>query len=226
MSLYILTGTDTHKLKGDSKMNDLQLNQAEMLLGVMKRDYPELKKIYEKAINAEFINVNSSNAGEPALYKTIVNNQKLMKRYFMIIGYELCMENGYCYFIGTIDSEKDEQVSAEDKKEIRDLVQCLQIFALFKNINNNFGVVKDFQFNISNIEMAINDNAEYRAMISLNEKSENSYRKYIERQVNILKNNGYLEEINKKEGKYKTLNSLDYLIRKAELIDIREEDYE
>jgi len=207
-------------------MNDLQISQMEMLLTDMRRDYPELKKIYEKAINAEFINVNSSNTGESALYKIIVNNQELIKRYFMIIGYELCMENGYCYFIGTIDSEKDEQVTAEDKKEIRDLVQCLQIFALLKNINNNFGVIKDFEFNISNIEMAINNNAEYRAMISLNEKNENSYRKYIEKQINILKNNGYIEEISKKEGKYKTLNSLDYLIKKAELIDIREEDYE
>ena len=143
-----------------------------------------------------------------------------------MIGYELCMKNGYCYFLGTIESEKDENVSVQDRKEIKDLVQCMQIFALFKNINNSFGLIRDFEFNISNLEMAINDNAEYRAMISLENKNEDSYRKYIEKQVNILKANRYVEEIEKKEGKYKTLNSFDYLIDRINTIEIMEDDNE
>ena len=207
-------------------MTDMQINQAEISLDDMRNSFPEFRQIFQKALNADFINANSSNIGEPALYKIIVNNQKLIKKFFLMIGYELCMRNGYCYFLGTIESEKDESVNAQDRKEIKDLVQCLQIFALFKNINNNFGLIRDFEFNISNLEMAINNNAEYRAMISLENKNEDSYRKYIEKQVAILKSNGYVEEIEKKEGKYKTLNSFDYLIDRINTIEIMEDDNE
>lgn len=207
-------------------MTDMQINQAEISLDDMRNSFPEFRQIFHKALNADFINANSTTIGEPALYKIIVNNQKLIKKFFVMIGYELCMKNGYCYFLGTIESEKDENVSVQDRKEIKDLVQCMQIFALFKNINNNFGLIRDFEFNISNLEMAINDNAEYRAMISLENKNEDSYRKYIEKQVNILKANGYVEEIEKKEGKYKTLNSFDYLIDRIKTIEIMEDDNE
>jgi len=204
----------------------MQINQVEISLDDMRNSFPEFRQIFQKALNADFINVNSSRIGEPALYKIIANNQKLIKKFFVMIGYELCMRNGYCYFLGTVENEQDENVSAQDRKEIKDLVQCMQIFALFKNINNNFGLIRDFEFNISNLEMAINDNAEYRAMISLENKNEDSYRKYIEKQVNILKSNGYVEEIEKKEGKYKTLNSFDYLIDRINTIEIMEDDNE
>jgi len=192
-------------------MNDMQINQAEIYLEEIKRNFPEFKKIFSKATNAEYINENSKNIGELSLYKFILNKQEIIKRYFSIIGYELQLRKGYCYFVSSLESENDEKVDASDRKNIKDIVVCLQIYGLLKNINNNFGLVKGLEFSISSIESAVSQDPRLKTMIKINDKSKESYRKYIEKQIWILRSNGFIEEINKREGTYKTLNSFEVL---------------
>lgn len=207
-------------------MNDIQLNQIEISLEDLRRTYPEIKKIFEKAVHGEFINANSSTPGEPSLYKIIINNVNIIKNYFMIIGYELRIEKGYCYFLGTIESESDETTNSQDRKEIKELIGCMSAFALLKNINNNFGLIEGFEFTLSNIEAEITNDPSYDAMLPTTSKTDDSYRKHIERMISLLKSNGFVEEVSKKERKYKTLNSFAYLVERVESLEIYGEEYE
>jgi len=204
-------------------MNDIQITQTETMLEELRREFPELKKIFKKAVNGEFINENSLKSGESNLYRLIVNNANLVKQYFMVIGYELYIDKGFCYFLNTIDNIKDEKINPQDRKEINALVSCMAAFAFFKNINNNFGVIKDFEFTISNIENEMINNPLTQTVIQKSDKNV-SYRKYIETQLKHLKNNGYIEEVSSKEGKYKTLNSLFYLVDRINSLEILSEN--
>lgn len=207
-------------------MNDLQINQIEVSLEELRRTYPEIKKIFEKAIHGEFINANSSTPGESSLYKTIVNNTNLIKQYFMIIGYELRLEKGYCYFLATIESENDETANLQDRKEIKGLVGCMSAFALLKNVNNNFGLIDGFEFTLSTIEMEIANDPIYDTIIPMRSNGDDSYRKYIEKLISLLKLHGYIEEVSKKEKRYKTLNSFSYLVERVDNLEIIGEEDE
>ncbi len=204
-------------------MEDIDKSQAEYFLGKMYMDYPELEKLFIKAIKGEFINNNSANSEESNLYRVTKNNEELFTKYFQIIGYKLKVDDGFCYFTSTYNSIKDEGISSTDKPQINGIVQCLEIFNFLKTINNNFGTLRDMEFQISSIEDAVNNNSEFSMMIPDNKKNADTNRKHIENIINTLKKNGYVEEINKSEQKFKTLNSLQYLIDIVYRVDIEGE---
>ncbi len=192
-------------------MNDTNIAQAEYYLEQTRSNFPELRKVFDKLSSGDFINKNSNDLKEIALYRSIYNNPTIFKKYFYTLGFELIIENGYCYFTNRIEEERDENASSRDNPQINKILNALVIFNFFKTILNNFGTIEGFEFNISTLEDAVNSNAEYRDLIPSKSKDPQSNRKSIESMLSSFQKFGYIDEVEKKEGRYKTLSSLDYL---------------
>ncbi len=197
--------------------------QAEFYLDKIRGDFPELRKIFDKLSSGEFINRNSTHTEISALYRVTYNNRTLFKKYYFALGFDLIIEDGFCYFANKIDSEKDENVSLEDNTQINKIIDSLVSLNFFKTILDNFGSIESFEFTISSIDDAVNNEVKYRNLIPREGKNIESNRKYIEVTFNSFLKNGYIELIDKKEGRYKTLCSLDYLKNIADQMTVEEE---
>lgn len=204
-------------------MKELNLVILKDNLREFRIEFPESIKIFNTLSSGNFINKSSSSLEEQRHYKTLTSNSSIFKEYFLIIGFELIMEDGYCYFVDKIISANDEKVTGENQTQISKIVEFLEIFILLKTVFNSVDLVDSFEFTISKLEEAINNNSEYKSKVpSLNKSDSN--RKAIENILAKFSSGGFIEEINKKEGRYKTLDCLKYIINIAHSIDIVEEN--
>lgn len=186
-------------------------------------EFPETIKIFNTLSSGGFINKSSSNLEEQRHYKTLTTNGNVFKEFFSLIGFELIIEDGYCYFVDRINSFNDEKITSENQTQIGKVVDFLQIFILLKAVFNSIDLVDRFEFTIGKLEEAINNNNEYKSKVPNLNKSE-SNRKAIENSLSKFSSAGFIEEINKKDGRYRTLDSLKYIINIAHSIDIFEEN--
>ena len=121
-------------------MKDLNLVMLKDNLHEFRIEFPETIKIFNTLSSGGFINKSSSNLEEQRHYKTLTTNGNVFKEFFSLIGFELIIEDGYCYFVDRINSFNDEKIkySMLDSVGVKKLAKILDksmVNHLSKNIN-------------------------------------------------------------------------------------------
>lgn len=161
-----------------------------------------MEKIYHHILKGNFINENSSKNSSAELYEAILLQESEVRAYFKVIGYILFKREGYLYFAhdGASDS-----TSALEK-----MVDYIEIANFLKTIDTNFGV--GYRFRLSSLENFLNNNLELQdlayKMRGINAKDN---REFIQKIIEKLKKDGFIEETSGTNAEYLVLNSYDYI---------------
>ena len=173
-----------------------------MLINIEELLPQHLQKIYENILKGNFINENSSKNGNSELYEAIMLKESEVRAYFKAIGYILMKREGYFYFAhdGASDS-----VSALEK-----MVDYIDIASFLRTVDSNFSV--GYRFRLSSLENQLNNNIELQnlatKMKGINAKDN---REFIQKIIDRLKKDGFLEEVNSGHSEYIILNSYEYI---------------
>ncbi|SFV74893.1 hypothetical protein MNB_SM-3-1498 [hydrothermal vent metagenome] len=161
-----------------------------------------IKKIYQMILKGEFINENSSKNGMNALYEAISVQENELRAYFRVIGYELLCRDGYYYFA------HDEASTA--KSVLEQMVDYIDIVNFLKVIDPNFGV--GYRFTLSSLEMQLNSNIELQNLAKkMKWVKAKDNREFIQKIIEKLKKDGFIEDIDNTKSKYIVLNCYEYI---------------
>lgn len=157
-------------------------------------------------VNAKFINENSLSSKIVNAYKFIQYNKQNIRDYYSLIGYELVCSTGYCYFT-------PERYDVVPTKYALDFVDYIDIHNLLINISSEFTARNDFIFNISTLESRINNDIDLKTIVEKMTfiKKRETYREFCKALLEKLKNDGFVESFNNKEGEYKLLKSYKHI---------------
>jgi hypothetical protein len=173
-----------------------------------------IDKIYKAILSGHFINENSRKSGYSELYKIIDENEVELRAYFKPLGYILIRRAGYFYFASDNVLEK--------KSMLNLIIDYIEIIDFFKTLDNNFGV--GYYFTISSIENKLSSaNMELEDIVlKMKRTKTQNNREFIQKIIDKLKKNGFIEEQDSIRGKYLVLNSYDYietLLREVEIYE-------
>jgi len=161
-----------------------------------------MQKIYAIILKGGFINENSSKNSNAEIYEAIISMEAEVRAYFQPIGYILMKRAGYFYFA---HDEASDGVGALEK-----IVDYIDIVNLLKTVDNNFSV--GYRFKLSSVEEQFNSSLELqelaKKMRGINAKNN---REFVQKIVEKLKKDGFVEEINGVNAEYIVLNSYDYI---------------
>jgi len=161
-----------------------------------------IQKLYENILKGNFINENSSKNGNSELYEAIMLQESQVRAYFKVIGYILMKREGYFYFA--------HDGASESSSALEKMVDYIEISSFLRTIDSNFSV--GYRFRLSSIENQLNNNIELQdlanKMKGINAKDN---REFIQKIIEKLKKDGFLEEVNSTNAEYIILNSYDYI---------------
>lgn len=173
------------------------------------QDYKDEMAIIEKCrLSGMFINENSLLSSMANTYSFIQHNYKLVREYFLILGDTLQADDGFYYFY------KSEYESENvEKAFVTNLIDYIDILKFFTTIDSSFTAKNDYVFNIGSLEIKLNDDIELKNMSEkmFFIKKKSTTREFLESLLSKMKNDGYLEVFNSKEGKYKLMKSFKYI---------------
>lgn len=173
-------------------------------------DLQEHKDIFltieECRMNAKFICENSLSSKIVNAYKFIQYNKQDVRDYYNLIGYGLVCETGYCYFT------PDEYEEVPSKYAI-DFLQYIDIHNLLISVSSEFTVRNDFTFNISTLEARINHDIDLKMIVDKMTfvRKGDTYREFCKALLDKMKNDGFVESFNNKEGEYQLLKSYKHV---------------
>jgi len=161
-----------------------------------------IEKIYAIILKGGFINENSSKNANSEIYDAIVEKEAEIRAYFLPLGYALIRRAGYFYFA---HDEASDGTAALEK-----IVDYIDIVNFLKTVDNNFNI--GYRFKLSSIETQLNASMELqelaKKMRGINFKNN---REFVQKIVEKLKKDGFLEEISSINAEYIVLNSYDYI---------------
>jgi len=173
-----------------------------MLLDTKELLPQHLQKIYQMILRGEFINENSSKKGNNEIYEAIVSKELEVREYFKAIGYILFKREGYFYFAH--DDAPNTSGSLER------IVDYIEIANFLKMLDSNFGV--GYRFRLDSVENLLNNNIELQEIVlKMKGLHANTNREYIEKLIDKLRKDGFVEETNATHSEYVVLNSYDYI---------------
>lgn len=161
-----------------------------------------IQRIYQDILKGNFINENSSKNGNSEIYEAIVSKESELRAYFKPIGYILIRGEGYFYFAhdGAPDS-----VSALEK-----IVDYIDIAHFLRTVDSNFGV--GYRFSLNSVESHLNANMELQEQAQkMKGILAKDNREFLEKIIDRLKKDGFVEEVNSAASEYIILNSYDYI---------------
>jgi hypothetical protein len=173
-----------------------------MLINVEELLPQQIERIYQTILKGNFINENSSKNGNSELYDALMSKEIEVRAYFKPIGYILIKREGYFYFAhdGASDS-----VSALER-----IVDYIDIANFLRTVDSNFSV--GYRFRLNSIENQLNNNIELQdlayKMKGINAKDN---REFIQKIIERLKKDGFVEELNSVNAEYIILNSYEYI---------------
>jgi len=172
-----------------------------------------LQKIYQMILRGEFINENSSKKGNNEIYEAILSKETEVREYFRAIGYVLIKREGYFYFA------HDDAPNTPGALER--IVDYIDIANFLKMLDSNFGV--GYRFKLSSIENLLNNNIELQEIVSkMKGLNANTNREYVQKIVDRLRKDGFVEEQNSAKGEFVVLNSYDYIEAFLNEVDVYE----
>lgn len=173
-----------------------------MLVNVEELVPQHIGKIYQTIINGGYINENSSKSGNSELYEAIVSKESELRAYFKPLGYILMKREGYFYFA------RDDISDGESSLEL--IVDYIEIANFFKTLDANFSV--GYRFSLTTMEHQLNTNIELQDLSNkMKGIKANDNREFIQKIVDKLKKDGFIEEKNSVSREYMVLNSYNYI---------------
>jgi hypothetical protein len=173
-----------------------------MLINVEELVPQHIGKIYQSILKGAYINENSTKNGSTELYEAIVSKESELRAYFKPLGYALIKREGYFYFA------RDDAPDGEAALEL--IVDYIDIANFFKTLDSNFTV--GYRFSLTSMEHQLNTNIELQDMSSkMKGIKAKDNREFIQKIVDKLKKDGFLEERNATNSEYIVLNSYDYI---------------
>jgi len=161
-----------------------------------------MEKLYQLILKGSFINENSTKNSNAELYEAILLQENEVRAYFKTIGYILLKREGYLYFAH--DSASDSAGALEK------MVDYIEIANFLRTLDSNFSV--GYRFRLHSIENQLNNNIELQdlayKMKGVNAKD---HREFVQKIVDKLKKDGFIEELNTINAEYIVLNSYDYI---------------
>jgi hypothetical protein len=173
-----------------------------MLIDVEELVPQHIGKIYQIILKGAYINENSSKNGNVELYEAIVSKESELRAYFKPLGYALIKREGYFYFA------RDDAPDGEAALEL--IVDYIDIANFFKTLDANFTV--GYRFSLTSMEHQLNTNIELQDLSNkMKGIKAKDNREFIQKVVDKLKKDGFLEERNSANAEYIVLNSYDYI---------------
>ncbi|MEA3227898.1 MAG: hypothetical protein U9P38_02375 [Campylobacterota bacterium] len=173
-----------------------------------------MQKIYAIILKGGFINENSSKNSNTEIYNAITTKESEIRAYFLPLGYILMHRSGYFYFAHDEASDKE---SALEK-----IVDYIDIVNFLKTVDNSFSI--GYRFKLSSIENQLNSSIELqdlaKKMKGINSKSN---REFVQKIVDKLKKDGFVEEVSTQNAEFIVLNSYDYIEMFLSEVEIYEE---
>jgi len=161
-----------------------------------------IEKIYQTILRGGYINENSTKNGNAEMYEAIVSKESELRAYFKPLGYILMKREGYFYFA------REDASNGETALEL--IVDYIDIANFFKTLDVNFSV--GYRFSLTAMEQQLNSNIELQELSSkMKGIKANDHREFIQKIVDKLKKDGFLEERNFTNAEYIVLNSYDYI---------------
>jgi len=173
-----------------------------MLIDVEELVPQQIGKIYQTILKGGYFNENSSKYGNAELYEAIATKESELRAYFKPLGYALIKREGYFYFA------RDDASDGESALEL--IANYIDIANFFKTLDSNFTV--GYRFALTTLEHQLNTNIELQDLSSkMRWIRANDNREFIQKMVEKLKKDGFIEERNSLNGEYIVLNSYDYI---------------
>ncbi|MFA6145490.1 MAG: hypothetical protein WCW84_13325 [Sulfurimonas sp.] len=173
-----------------------------MLINVEELLPQQIEKIYQTILKGNFINENSTKNGNSEMYDSIMSKESELRAYFKPIGYVLIKREGYFYFA---HDDASDSVSALEK-----IVDYIDIASFLRTLDSNFSV--GYRFRLTSIENQLNNNIELQELAyKMKGISAKDNREFIQKIIEKLKKDGFVEEINTTNGDYIILNSYEYI---------------
>ena len=173
-----------------------------MLINVEELVPQHIGRIYQTILKGGYINENSSKNGNSELYSAIVSKESELRAYFKPLGYALMKREGYFYF------SRDDASEGESALEL--IVDYIEIANFFKTLDANFSV--GYKFSLTAMENQLNTNIELQDLASkMKGVKAQDNREFIQKIVDKLKKDGFVEERSSVNGEYIVLNSYDYI---------------
>ena len=173
-------------------------------------------EIFEILSKGQFISSNSVDENLRRLYLVIDENFDELYDYFMAIRFFLTRGDEYFYFV-----RMENKVDIERK--LRQAMKWIDILDFVKSFNSSFG--SGFRFTPSDISVRLNLDAELKdKLMGLKKYTEKEkYDESIEKIMEILKKEGFVEEENPISRMYKVTAAFHYLEQLVLSINIPEE---
>ncbi len=161
-----------------------------------------MQKIYAIILKGGFINENSSKNAHSEIYNAITKKELEIRAYFLPIGYILMKRAGYYYFA---HDEASDGASALEK-----IVDYIDIVNFLKTVDNNFSV--GHRFKLSSIESQLNSSMELQELAKkMRGIGSKNHREFVQKIIEKLKKDGFVEELSSLNAEYIVLNSYDYI---------------
>jgi len=173
-----------------------------MLIDVNELVPQHIHKIYQIILKGGYINENSMKSGNAQLYDAIVSKESELRAYFLPLGYALIRREGYYYF-GRDDA-------SEGEAALEQIVDYIEIANFFKTLDVNFTV--GYKFSLTSMEHQLNSSLELQDLsLKMKGISVNDNREFIQKIVDRLRKDGFVEEKNSVNGEFIILNSYEYI---------------
>jgi len=161
-----------------------------------------IEKLYQHILKGNFINENSSKSGNSELYNAIISKESELRAYFKPIGYVLIRREGYFYFA---HDDAPDSISALEK-----VVDYIDIASFLRTIDSNFSV--GYRFSLTSMENQLNINIELQDLAhKMKWIVAKDNRDFLEKIIDRLRKDGFVEELNSTKAEYIILNSYDYI---------------
>ncbi len=173
-----------------------------MLINVDELVPQHIEKIYQIIIKGGYINENSSKNGNSELYDAIVSKESELRAYFRPLGYALKRREGYYYF-----ARND---ASDGEAALEQIVDYIEIANFFKTLDSNFSV--GYRFSLTSMEQQLNSNLELQNLsLKMKGIKADDNREFIQKIVDRLRKDGFVEEQNSANGEFIVLNSYEYI---------------
>lgn len=170
--------------------------------------------IFDTLSKGRFISSNSLDKAQRNWYDDIDENFQEYHDFFIQIGYTLEGGNGYWFF-----TRQMSKVDIESK--VRSLMKWIDYLAFLKSFNSIFG--SGFTFTKADILIQLSCNVELKNMAAKIFSGKSGNEDKMDALIGELQKEGFIEIENEIEGRFKVLNSFNYIEEIVQRIDITEE---
>lgn len=171
-------------------------------------------EIFQRLSQGQFISSNSLDPDVKALYTDIEGDFRNYEHYFKQIDFQLSLGDGYYYF-----SRNEAKVIVEGK--LQALFPWIDYIDFLKAYDTSFSA--GTQFSLAQIEIRLATDLELKEKLSHLFEEKQSNREKIGALVEALKNKGFAELINERDGLYQVTSAFHYIEQIILCINVNED---